>query len=242
MRQYGKLRYVSNNTMITPVVVSVSIRPDVHLRPSAFPRPQFLHYHSRCSHRFRQSSTSTSSSSSSSTLSSPVSFSRPLPPRQSSRSSRTCVCIFRDAKIDTEPCVTVAEFHGRGLRFGRCFDRSQCGLPTPVDNPLRRFCRFCGSFCPHDRSSWEFLLLVYIISSFSTSVNKICTFWLIKSVFESLFQADPKEENFGDGEILEGIEQRTKILSRNKLDDSCFSEGDRIDIQTASPGESLERG
>lgn len=33
MRQYGKLRYVSNNTMITPVVVSVSIRSDVHLRP-----------------------------------------------------------------------------------------------------------------------------------------------------------------------------------------------------------------
>lgn len=27
--------------------------------------------------------------------------------------------------------------------------------------------------------------------------------------FESLFQADPKEENFGDGEILEGIGQKS---------------------------------
>lgn len=179
MRQYGKLRYVSNNTMITPVVVSVSIRPDAHLRPSAFPRPQFLHYHSRCSHRFRQSSTSTSSSSSSSSLSSPVSFSRLLPPRQSSRSSRTCVCIFCDAKIDTEPCVTVAEFHGRGLRFGRCFDRSQCGLPTPVDNPLRRFCRFCPrSILMRIFTTRIYYMRVYIIcvSSFSTRVNKICTF------------------------------------------------------------------
>lgn len=36
MRRYGKLRHVSNNTMITPVVVSVSISPRCS-SPSAFP-------------------------------------------------------------------------------------------------------------------------------------------------------------------------------------------------------------
>lgn len=140
MRQYGKLRYVSNNTMITPVVVSVSIRSDVHLRPLSPAAISPLSF----AHRFLVLLLLAVAVAVVVVVAvSPVSFSRPLPPRQSSRWSRTCVCIFRDAKIDTEPCVTVAEFHGRGLRFGRCFDRSQCGLPTLVDNPW-----ISGKFCP----------------------------------------------------------------------------------------------
>lgn len=32
-------------------------------------------------------------------------------------------------------------------------------------------------------------------------------------MFESLFQADPKEENFGDGEILEGLGKNLREIS-----------------------------
>lgn len=59
-----------------------------------------------------------------------------LPPRQSRwKRSRTCVCIFRDAKIDTEPCVTLAEFHEVYVSVDVSTAASAACQPTLSNNP-----------------------------------------------------------------------------------------------------------